>query len=80
MGHPITANMVNAIAKIIMLVSNPSRDARGHNGMHCMRDAAQNQAVGHITVILGFSLKHLTHLSSPTYVLTTDVCADNSAI
>ena len=25
-GHPITANLVNAIAKIMMLVSNPSRD------------------------------------------------------
>ena len=37
--------------------------------MRCMRAAAQNQAVSHKTVILAFSIKHLTHLSSPTYVL-----------
>ena len=37
--------------------------------MRCMRAAAQDQAVSHKTVILAFSIKHLTHLSSPTYVL-----------
>ena len=26
MGHPITANLVNVMAKIMMLVSNPSRE------------------------------------------------------
>ena len=48
--------------------------------MRCMRAAAQNQAVSHKTVILAFSIKHLTYLSSPTHVLTIEACADNSAI
>ena len=31
--------------------------------MRCMRAAAQNQAVGRVTVIFAFWIKHLTHLS-----------------
>ena len=48
--------------------------------MRCMQAAAQKQAVTHITVILAFSIKYLTHLSTPTYVLTIEACAYNSAI
>ena len=48
--------------------------------MLLMRPAAQNQAVSHITVILAFLLKYLTHLSSPIYVLTVEAHADNSAM
>ena len=46
----------------------------------CMRAAAQHQAVSQITVMLARSIKHLTHLSSPTFVLTIEACADNSAM
>ena len=54
--------------------------ARGHHGMRCKRAAAQKQAVSHITVILTFSIKYVTYLSSPTYVLTIEACACNSAL
>ena len=37
--------------------------------MRCMRAAAQNQAVSHKIVILAFSIKHLTPVSSPTCVI-----------
>ena len=45
--------------------------------MRCMRAAAQKQAVSHITVILAFSIKYLTHTSSPTHVLTIEAFAYN---
>ena len=61
---PITANLANPTEKILTLESI----ARGHHRMLCMRSAAQNQAVSHITVILAFLIKHLTPLSSPICV------------
>ena len=79
MGPRDKANLVNAMEKIMMLVSNPSREGT-MECVACMRAAAQNQGVSHITDFRVLDKTFHTSFKPHINVLTIEACADNSAI